>query len=60
MQPWQDPNRSVTERVEALLAQLTPQEKAGQLGSFWPIPPEDDTVAGDVAPMSTAFAAGLP
>ncbi|NNM45384.1 beta-glucosidase family protein [Knoellia koreensis] len=60
MQPWQDPNRSVTERVEALLAELTPHEKAGQLGSFWPIPPEDDTVAGDVAPMSTAFAAGLP
>lgn len=60
MQPWQDPSRSVTERVEALLSELAPEEKAGQLGSFWPVPPEDLAVTGDVAPMSTAFAAGLP
>ena len=33
--PWSDPARSVAERVELLLAQLTLEEKIGQLGSRW-------------------------
>ena len=61
MQPWQDPSRDVEERVDALMAELTLEEKAGQLGSFWPVPPRRvDEGVGDVAPMSTAFAQGTP
>ncbi|SEE86384.1 glycoside hydrolase family 3 N-terminal domain-containing protein [Jiangella alba] len=37
------------ERVEALLAAMTPEEKAGQLGSYWHRP--EDPGSGDVAPM---------
>lgn len=32
---WRDPDRPVGERVEALLAAMTPEEKAAQLGSRW-------------------------
>ncbi len=61
MQPWQDPSRDDEERVDALMAALTLEEKAGQLGSFWPVPPaESDEGLGDVAPMSTAFSQGTP
>lgn len=61
MHPWHDPARTVEERVEALLADLSLEEKAGQLGSFWPMPAADaEQPAGDVAPMSTAFAQGTP
>ena len=33
--PWRDPARPVAERVESLLAELTLEEKVGQLGSRW-------------------------
>ncbi|MEV5552263.1 glycoside hydrolase family 3 N-terminal domain-containing protein [Nonomuraea wenchangensis] len=33
--PWQDPDLPVADRVEALLAELTLEEKIGQLGSRW-------------------------
>ncbi|MFZ0531486.1 MAG: glycoside hydrolase family 3 N-terminal domain-containing protein [Propionicimonas sp.] len=60
MQPWQDPSHSFDERVDALLEELSLEEKAGQLGSFWPVPAsQDDEGVGDVAPMSTAFAQGM-
>lgn len=42
---WNDPDRSVTERVDALLAQLTNEEKIGQLGSYWPREKPSDPVA---------------
>jgi beta-glucosidase len=32
---WQDTTRSVAERVEQLLAEMTLEEKIGQLGSRW-------------------------
>ncbi len=51
-----------TDRVDALLAAMTPEEKAGQLGSFWIRPDEpggdpsgdpSGGVGGDVAPMES-------
>ncbi|GAA3152642.1 hypothetical protein GCM10020001_090220 [Nonomuraea salmonea] len=35
LRPWQDPALAVADRVEALLAELTLEEKIGQLGSRW-------------------------
>ncbi|WP_214409247.1 glycoside hydrolase family 3 N-terminal domain-containing protein [Sphaerisporangium fuscum] len=65
--PWQDPTRPPAERVDALLAELTLEEKVGQLGSRWigndmrPGQEEepDDEAAGplNVAPMQDVFAA---
>ncbi len=34
-EPWRDPARPLDERVDLLLAQLTLEEKIGQLGSRW-------------------------
>ncbi len=34
-EPWRDPSRRTEERVEALLAAMTLEEKVGQLGSRW-------------------------
>lgn len=51
--PWADPRRSADERVEALLARLTPPEKVAQLSSAW----EDVEPAGpEVAPGTSLFA----
>jgi len=71
---WRDPGRSVEERVEALLAAMTMEEKVAQLGSRWVgndmHPPggdaepgsDDDVPASDqslnVAPLQDVFAAG--
>ena len=49
--PWHDTGRPLAERVDALLAAMTPEEKAGQLGSFWHRPGDDPE--GDVAPMES-------
>ncbi len=53
---WRDPSRPVEERASALLAELTPVEKASQLGSFWPRPPQEAVGGGEVAPMESVFA----
>lgn len=53
---WADPRLPVDERVEALLAAMTPEEKVAQLGSVWPGFGQDST--GDVAPMQEVFQAG--
>lgn len=56
MHPWQDTSRPVKERAAALLASLTLDEKAHQLGSFWPHPEDrPSNVEGDVAPMESAL-----
>jgi beta-glucosidase-like glycosyl hydrolase len=34
-EPWRDPARSLNERVESLLAEMTVAEKVAQLGSRW-------------------------
>ncbi|MEU1338214.1 glycoside hydrolase family 3 N-terminal domain-containing protein [Streptomyces sp. NPDC005827] len=50
--PWADPDRPADERVEALLARLTLEEKAAQLSSTW----EDVEPAGpEVAPGTNLF-----
>jgi beta-xylosidase len=70
-QPWHDVRRPVAERVEALLAQLTVEEKLAQLGSRWlrgdlggsdePADtgqPAEPDGAHNVAPLQHVFAAG--
>jgi beta-xylosidase len=44
--PWTDPSKSLDERVESLLGQMTLEEKLAQLGSVW-----GDDDASRVAPM---------
>lgn len=62
VQPWQDETRPLPERVELLLAEMTLEEKVGQLGSRW----MGNNLAGEpgvegsdlqVAPMQDVFAA---
>ena len=43
---WTDPSRPVAERVEALLAAMSLDEKVAQLGSVWPKGPRH-TLGGD-------------
>lgn len=47
--PWQDPSRSVAERVDALLSVMTLPEKTAQLGSTWPGRQEDDEIVAPAA-----------
>nr|WP_285600725.1 glycoside hydrolase family 3 N-terminal domain-containing protein [Kineosporia sp. NBRC 101731] len=63
---WRDPARGVGERVDDLLARMTVEEKAGQLGSRWVGNTPSGTVSEDsastastasTAPMEQAFAA---
>src|SRR3954470_506464 len=53
MMPWTDTKRPLAERVEALLAEMTLDEKLAQLGSVWV---GAELGSGDVAPMQQAFA----
>jgi beta-glucosidase-like glycosyl hydrolase len=65
-QPWRDPALSVADRVEALLAEMTLEEKVAQLGSRWVGndmgDAHDDGYNAEeqhnVAPMQDVFAAG--
>ncbi|MFB9340277.1 glycoside hydrolase family 3 protein, partial [Actinoplanes octamycinicus] len=66
-QPWRDPALPVADRVEALLAEMTLEEKVAQLGSRWVGNDMGDTAQEDgydpeeqhnVAPMQDVFAAG--
>src|SRR5690348_7811415 len=60
--PWQDPALAVAARVDALLAELTLEEKIGQLGSRWVGNDMQDEQQIDneetlnVAPMADVFA----
>ncbi|WP_338682762.1 glycoside hydrolase family 3 N-terminal domain-containing protein [Streptomyces acidiscabies] len=51
--PWADPACPRDDRVEALLAEMTLEEKLAQLGSAWP---GVEHVSGNVAPMQDVFA----
>ncbi|TDC49244.1 glycosyl hydrolase [Jiangella ureilytica] len=53
--PWHDTALPLEERVDALLAAMTPEEKAGQLGSYWQRPSEEPDDA-QVAPMEGEMA----
>ncbi|EWM10073.1 glycoside hydrolase family 3 N-terminal domain-containing protein [Kutzneria sp. 744] len=54
---WQDPTLPVPERVDALLAEMTPAEKVGQLGSRWVgNHMAEPAESPQVAPMQDAFA----
>ncbi|GAA1821178.1 glycoside hydrolase family 3 N-terminal domain-containing protein [Nesterenkonia flava] len=64
--PWSDSTLPVADRVEALLAQMTLEEKASQLGSYWEqvAPKKDDAGSasgekkiGEAAPMQDAMSA---
>ncbi|MEQ4721906.1 glycoside hydrolase family 3 N-terminal domain-containing protein [Nonomuraea sp. B19D2] len=62
LRPWQDPALPVSDRVDALLAEMTLEEKAGQLGSRWigndmQHEPLEDAETLNVAPMQDVFAA---
>ncbi|QNP68057.1 glycoside hydrolase family 3 C-terminal domain-containing protein [Streptomyces roseirectus] len=50
--PWADPACPRDARVEALLAEMTLEEKLAQLGSAWP---GVEHVSGNVAPMQDVF-----
>ncbi|MBF6672087.1 glycosyl hydrolase [Glutamicibacter halophytocola] len=58
-QTWRNANLPTDQRVAALLAQMTLEEKAGQLGSYW-IRPEEKQHDGEsnVAPMADTFGGG--
>src|SRR5690625_5714307 len=53
---WKDPTRSVEQRVELLLSELSLEEKAAQLGSYWNRPTLGD--AEGFAPMQSTFEEG--
>lgn len=55
---WSDPTRSIDDRLDALLAELTTVEKIAQLLSYWPRPASKDRTTGEVAPMQAAMDAG--
>ncbi|WP_119698287.1 glycoside hydrolase family 3 N-terminal domain-containing protein [Microbacterium halotolerans] len=57
---WRDSGRPVSERVDALMAEMTVEEKVSQLGSAWIRPEErDQSVDGNVAPMEDTFSGGV-
>jgi len=58
-QTWRNTELPTHQRVADLLAQMTLEEKAGQLGSYW-IRPEEEQHDGEnnVAPMADTFGGG--
>ncbi|HEY2296427.1 MAG TPA: glycoside hydrolase family 3 N-terminal domain-containing protein [Jatrophihabitans sp.] len=62
--PWQDTSLPIADRVEALLRELTLEEKVAQLGSRWLLAhlavstDRDDDESLNVAPMQDVFASG--
>ena len=56
---WRNTSLPAQQRVQALLDEMTLEEKAGQLGSFWIRPAEEsESGAGNVAPMADTFVGG--
>ena len=58
-QAWHDTALPAEQRVAALMDEMTLEEKAAQLGSFWIRPAEaSQDGEGNVAPMANTFGAG--
>lgn len=62
MKIWNNPSLSPDERVDALIAEMSVEDKTHQLGSFWLRPNQDEASVSDnlstnheVAPMENAF-----
>ncbi|MBG6084926.1 glycoside hydrolase family 3 N-terminal domain-containing protein [Zhihengliuella flava] len=57
---WREPGRPIAERVEALMSEMSVEEKVAQLGSSW-IRPAERNNDGDanVAPMEDTFSGGV-
>ncbi|GAA1542217.1 beta-glucosidase [Microbacterium ginsengiterrae] len=52
---WRDPKVSADERIDALVAALTVEEKIAQLGAYW----ADERTSGEIiAPMQDVFSEG--
>lgn len=57
---WRNAALSIAERVDALMGEMTIEEKVSQLGSYWIRPQEDnDSGEGNVAPMEDTFVDGV-
>ncbi|GMM95839.1 glycoside hydrolase family 3 N-terminal domain-containing protein [Microbacterium sp. MTN4-26] len=54
---WQDAGRPIEERVDALIAAMTPAEKAAQLGSYWDDRRDSTQI---IAPMQDVLSRGRP
>ncbi|WP_417509031.1 glycoside hydrolase family 3 N-terminal domain-containing protein [Microbacterium sp.] len=55
VESWRDPRVSVDERLDALVAALTDEEKIAQLGGYW----ADKRTSGEIiAPMQDVFSEG--
>ncbi|WP_188710902.1 glycoside hydrolase family 3 N-terminal domain-containing protein [Microbacterium faecale] len=54
---WSDPTADPDQRVEALLAQMTFDEKVAQLGGYWADRRDSTEI---IAPMQDVFSAGRP
>ncbi|MFG1861856.1 beta-xylosidase/alpha-l-arabinosidase [Microbispora bryophytorum] len=55
--PWRDGDRPLDERVDALLGEMTLEEKVAQLGSVWVdiSPAGSEAAGGNVAPLQDLF-----
>jgi beta-glucosidase len=53
--PWRDTSLDTDARVEALLAEMTPAEKAAQLGSYWA---DERDATQIIAPMQDVLSRG--
>ncbi|MGJ9696560.1 glycoside hydrolase family 3 N-terminal domain-containing protein [Actinotignum sp. GS-2025a] len=63
MKPWNDKSLPTSERVDALLSEMTLEDKAGQLGSYWERKQDEDSLLNsghpdnDIETEATATAA---
>ncbi|MEL5991763.1 glycoside hydrolase family 3 N-terminal domain-containing protein [Microbacterium phosphatis] len=54
---WRDHRVDIEERLDALIAEMSPEEKIAQLGSYWADQRSSDEI---IAPMQDVFSEGRP